>query len=179
MSYSINVIDKSKFNNILSETKSCITRLLWNNDSITRLLKYNESNALDESNPITNAIRKEMYFQSSENKRLFLRGYDGETVSETRSEIHINFSSIKPFQASTTKFPYLLINIVVADGINVLSDGISLRHDYLFQELNDTIEGQAVGTVGHIEMISATESVLAKNTHAIWSVIYKIGEIKL
>ena len=175
----IDRIDKALFNNVLSETKMNIVSLIRDNDNITRLLKYNAANALNETNPITSTIKKEIYSQNSPNKRVFLSGFDGQAVEETRSEIHISFDSINPTQASTTKIPFLTIDVVVADAINVLDDGMSLRHDRLFQEICDTIEGYSVGTVGHIEMIHpARELVLLGNTHLIWSANYKVGEIK-
>jgi hypothetical protein len=174
----LNYDKKSRLNNILSETKTVIVSLLRANDNFTRLLKYTTRDAL--AKPVNSNIRKEIYSQDSAKKRVFLSGYDGQRVSEVRSELHLSYSSVKPIQSSTTKIPYLRADIVVADDINVLDDGMSLRHDRLFQELCDTIEGQIVGTVGCVELAQpAQETVLQGNTHVVWSAIFKIGEIKL
>lgn len=178
----INTIDaidtKAPFRNVLSIAKTEITSLLRGNDKITALLWFDSSDALDQIGEVTTTIKNNVYRQSSASKKVFLSGFDGQAVKDVRSEIHISFENIRPIQTSTTKIPYLRIDIIVADSINVLNDGMSLRHDYLFQEVCDTIEGFSVGTVGFAELENAQETVLINNTHVIWSARFKVGEIK-
>lgn len=172
-------ISKAKFNNVLSLAKTRIASLMRENDNIIRLLKYIEANALDESKPVTNKIKKELFTQGTKNTRVFLTSFDGETVKEQRAEVHMSIMTINVEDHSFTKIPVLVIDIIVATGVDALDDGMTLRHDLLFQEISDAIEGYSVGAVGYLELLSAKESTLKNNTHSVWSAIYKVGEIKV
>ena len=184
LNYDVNEVFPVKLKNILSETKTEIATLIRDNDKITKLLKYDKADALE--NPlyvVDNKIRKEIYSQSSGNKRFFLMGFDPHAVKEVRSEIHVAYDRINTYQAGITKVPFLRIDVIVAVPINSLSDGYSMRHDVLFQLVNDTIEGHHVGTLGNIKLSEnsrdlAWEYPLEGNTHVVWSAIYQIGEIK-
>jgi len=174
-----NIDIKAPFNNVLSTAKTEIVGLIRGNDKITALLWFDTPDALDKVNEITSTIRNKVYRQNSADKKVFLSGYDIDAVKEVRSEVHISFVNVRPYQSSTTKIPNIRIDVIVADSLNVLNDGYSLRHDYLFQEICDTIEGHHVGTVGTIELIQpAQETTLQNNTHVIWAAVYKVGEIK-
>lgn len=172
-------IPKAKFNNVLSLTKTRIASLIRENDNVIRLLKYMTPNALDESNLVTTKIKKELFMQGTDDTRVFLASFDGETVKEQRAEIHMDIMTINVENHGFTKIPILVIDTIVATGIDTLDDGMTLRHDLLFQEISDAIEGYSVGAVGYLELLSAKESTLKNNTHSVWSAIYKVGEIKV
>lgn len=176
-----NRVQKANFNNSLSNIKSRIVSLMRENDDIIRLLYFMQPDALSENNLITTKIRKDLFsqFYGNKNQRVFLSAFDGETVNEQRAEIHISVTQIKVEDHSMTKIPILVIDIIVATDINDLDDEITKRHDLLGQKICDTIEGYSVGTVGYLEMLNAREVTLKNNTHSVFSIMFKVGEIKI
>lgn len=174
-----NYLKKAPFRNILSIAKTNIALLLMDNNDIIRLLKYNTADALDDTNPVTDAIRSELFSQSSPNRRVFLTAYNGEPVTDERSELHISYDSVGITYASAVKTPILKIDVVVADPINPLSDGMSMRHDYLFQSVCDTIEGNLAGAVGYLSLTQSKEWILQDNSFIGWTAFFEIGEVRV
>lgn len=173
-------VNKAKFNNALSTSKSRVMSLMRDNDDIVRLLQFMKPDALDEKNKITSKIRKDLFsqFYGNTNQRVFLSSFDSETVKEQRAEVHISMGQVAVEDHSMTKIPVMIIDIIVATDVNDLDDEITKRHDLLYQKICDTIEGYSVGTVGYLEMLNANEGVLKNNTHSVWSVKFKVGVIK-
>lgn len=169
---------KAKYNNVLSTTKSRIITLMRENDNIVRLLHFLTPNALSTSNIVTPRIRRDLFVQNKPTTRVFLSNFNEEAIKEARAEIHINFETIKAVDSGSTKIPIIAINVIAANAINDLDDEIGMRHDLLYQEIADTIEGFSVGTIGYLEMVDAREGILKNNTHVIWNSRYKVGEIK-
>lgn len=166
------------FHDVLTTAKRSILDLMRHNDNITRLLFYNTPDALDASNPVTPDIQRRVYLQSSPEKRVFLSAFNGETVKQTQTEVHIGFRDVKSVQAGNMKHPTLTVDVIAASAINALAGGLRLRHDALFQEINDTIEGFPVGLVGYLTLVKARETVLPGHSHVIWTAVYDAGEVR-
>jgi hypothetical protein len=138
----------NEYNQIQNMSYNIISHLVLNNDNLWKILKYQNSNALNQPN-LTQLEKSNLIYESQEDStpyRCFQNIFMDDLFQERQSQIRIYLAGIKP-----TNYVYGCLDF----GIEILShnkicalDGYLDRNVVMLNEIIKTLNGKSIQGLG-------------------------------
>ncbi len=137
-----------------SQTPSKVMNyLMTTNENIWKLLKYSESNALQQTN-LTLAQKRALIYNPStpsDDYRLFTTRFVDDALTDEITHLHIYMGRVDPANAQIGTID-IVFDVFCHNKIAILTyPGYKPnRHDVLFEELMGTLNGKDIKTLGRL-----------------------------
>lgn len=148
--------DYNEFTDLNEITFKIVKYLKENNDDLFKLLKYNSSNALDET--ITDSDKSKLLpspnLSNGHNSetRIFFDEFLDDTISEKQTQLRVFFRYMTP---SNVKISDVFIGFQVICHNDIVDlDGYKNRKTVLMQQVINTLNGAIIAGIGAIGFTS-------------------------
>lgn len=143
-------IGYNKFNNFSELPYNILTHLVFNNENLWKLLKYNTPDALSKPNLTTEEKTSMIYdgVGDSEEYNVFRSPFLDEAFTKQTSQLRIYSTTINPDNRSYGTIDFAIDCLTHIKLINI--NGCKSRVEYMVEEVLKTLNGQEINGVGKL-----------------------------